>query len=363
MTAVSLRHSSIKIFLFATAQGFPDLSNGVATKARPVYPSAVVTHHRAGARSAATRPTVLLVDDHRDVLKSVSRVVAHDFDVIGTATDGWQALDAAQQLDPDLVVLDITLPGFDGFQTAREFVRRGARSRVVFLSMHETDEFVTEGFRSGGRGYVLKRRVHQDLVRAIRNVLDGQLFAPTLKSLFQLTADDGSHNALFYDDDDALVDGASRFLAMALKGGDVVSVITRKHIRAGIADNLQAQGWPVSDTEARGRYRTFDAEEALSSIMRGGSPDGDLLAKVVDGFERARVADADGPARRHTIVGEISTPLFLNGDFEAGMEIERRWSELTQSLAFLTLCCHPAPHFEAQPAEFAELCGQHRALA
>jgi CheY-like chemotaxis protein len=198
----------------------------------------------AASRSAAPKPTVLLVDDHRDVLKSVSRVVAHDFDVVGLATDGREALDAVQQRDPDLVVLDITLPGFDGFQTARELVRRASRARVLFLSMHETEEFVTEGFRSGGRGYVLKRRVHQDLVRAIRNVLDGQLFAPTLKSLFQLTADDGSHNALFYDDDDAFVDGASRFLAMALKGGDVVSVITRKHIRAGIADNLQAQGWP-----------------------------------------------------------------------------------------------------------------------
>jgi len=326
-----------------------------------VYPSTLVIAPPAASRSAAPKPTVLLVDDHRDVLKSVSRVVAHDFDVVGLATDGREALDAVHKLDPDLVVLDITLPGLDGFQTAREFARRGSRARVLFLSMHETEEFVTEGFRLGGRGYVLKRRVHQDLVRAIQNVLAGKLFAPTLKSLYQLTADEGRHTAQFYDDDEILIDGLSRFLVMALKCGDLVSVVMRKQIRAGIAENLQAQGWRVSDTGVHGRYRAFDSADALSSIMRGGRPDADLVAKVVDDFERARVAH---DARRHTVVGEMSTPLFLSGDFEAGMEVERCWSQSTGSMRFMTLCCHPAPHFEAQDAEsFSQLCGEHWALA
>jgi DNA-binding response OmpR family regulator len=318
----------------------------------------------AASRSAAPKPTVLLVDDHRDVLKSVSRVVAHDFDVVGLATDGREALDAVHKLDPDLVVLDITLPGLDGFQTAREFARRGSRARVLFLSMHETEEFVTEGFRSGGRGYVLKRRVHQDLVRAIQSVVAGQLFAPTLKSLYQLTTDEGRHTVQFYDDDEMLIDGLSRFLAMALRCGDAVSVVMREHIRAGVADILDAQGWRVSDGGAHGRYQAFDAADALSSIMRGGVPDADLLAKVVDGMERTRLSVVEGPARRHTIVGEMSTPLFVKGDAEAGMEVERLWSQVTRSLPFLTLCCHPAPHFEAQPAElFSELCGEHWAVA
>jgi hypothetical protein len=59
----------------------------------------------------------------------------------------------------------------------------------------------------------------------------------------------------------------------------------------------------------------------------------------------------------------MSTPLFLNGDFEAGMEVERGWSQSTGSMPFLTVCCHPAPHFESQPAEFSQLCAEHWALA
>src|SRR5262245_41449816 len=278
--------------------------------AHPVYPSAVVTHPPAAGHRAARKPTVLLVDDHRDVLKSVSRVVAHDFDVVALATDGRTALDAAQQLDPDLVVLDITLPGLDGFQTAREFTRRGSRSQVVFLTMHETDEFVSEGFRSGGRGYVMKRRVHLDLVRAMQNVLAGQVFAPSLKSLFQLTADECPHSAKFYEDDEALVDGLSGLLVMALRRGDAISVAMRKPVRDGVVARLQAQGCPMSDADANGRYRGFDPDEALESIMRGGSPDRDRLAEMVDGLERTRLAVAKGPARRHTIVGEMGVSLF-----------------------------------------------------
>ena len=78
--------------------------------------------------SGVAKPRVLLVDDHRGVLDRVSALLADEFDVAGVATDGRQALDAVRRIAPDLVVLDINMPGLDGFQTKRELDGAGSRA-------------------------------------------------------------------------------------------------------------------------------------------------------------------------------------------------------------------------------------------
>ena len=145
-------------------------------------------------------------------MKSTSRLLSFDFDVVGTASDGYQAVEAAQRLDPDLIALDITMPGRDGFQTAQDLVQIGTRARIVFLTMHESDDYVAEGFRSGGRGYVLKTRLHLDLANALQRVLAGQLFVPSLGSLFAIDAEFTGHVVLFHENDRGFVDGVSGLL-------------------------------------------------------------------------------------------------------------------------------------------------------
>src|SRR5262245_16955440 len=102
------------------------------------------------------KPKVLLVDDHQAILEQVSAMLADDFDVVNVATDGRQAIDTARHVDPDLIVLDINMPGLDGFQTIRALEQAGSRAPVVFLSMVDAEEQVSEAFRCGARGYVLK---------------------------------------------------------------------------------------------------------------------------------------------------------------------------------------------------------------
>src|SRR5262245_22953587 len=190
-----------------------------------MYPSAVVTSRPAALQKAApAKPKVLLVDDHPEVLRSISRMLAFDFEIAALATDGAQALEESRRVEPDVVVLDITMPGLDGFQTARELTRSGTGPRVVFLTMHDAEEFVTEGFRSGGHGYVVKTRVHEDLVRAMNRVLAGQMFVPSLKSLFLVDEASCGHAAQFYSDDQAFIDSMGDFLDVALRCGDTVSV-------------------------------------------------------------------------------------------------------------------------------------------
>ena len=104
----------------------------------------------ASTPTATARPKVLLVDDHRGVLDTVSEILADDFEVAALATDGRQALDAARRLDPDLIVLDINMPGLDGFQTFRALEQAGSRAPVVFLSMFDAEEHVAKRSAAAG---------------------------------------------------------------------------------------------------------------------------------------------------------------------------------------------------------------------
>ena len=91
-----------------------------------------------------------MADDNPRVLESVSGLLSTDFDVVATATHGLQAVDLALRLQPDIVVLDVAMPEFDGFQTAHALRQHGSRARVVFLTMHRTDEFVSAAMSAGG---------------------------------------------------------------------------------------------------------------------------------------------------------------------------------------------------------------------
>ena len=95
-------------------------------------------------------------------------------------SDGKAAIDAAFALQPDLVVLDVTMPELDGFGAARELRRRGSPAKVVFLTVQQDEDYVAEAMESGGLGYVLKSRMYSDLVYAIAQALSGCKFvSPT----------------------------------------------------------------------------------------------------------------------------------------------------------------------------------------
>ena len=146
---------------------------------------------RASWRSDGERRLrVLLADDNVSILGKVSKLLARSFEVVAAVTDGRQALHAAQRLDPDVAVLDITMPELDGFQTARALRQSGLRAKVVMLTMHHSDEFVAAAIESSAQGYVLKTRIPSDLESAIDHAIAGRLFVPSLTSLLAVTASD-----------------------------------------------------------------------------------------------------------------------------------------------------------------------------
>jgi DNA-binding NarL/FixJ family response regulator len=305
---------------------------------------------------------VLLVDDHSEILRSLKRMLASHVDVVATATNAGEALDAARRLDPDIAVVDITMPGRDGFQVAQDLAQQGSRARVVFLTMHESAEFVAKAFRSGGQGYVLKTRLHFDLITAIECVSAGQLFLPSIRALLTLDHHKG-HVVQFHPDDQALVDSAGGFLNAALRRGDAVSVVLPAPPRAAIAHRLQAYGWNAAESGVYERYRATDPAEPLSFVMKNGRPDPERTHQLITELDQWRAAH--GAGTRLVVVGAISEQLIVDGNASATAELETQWSALTKELPFLTVCCYSMTclNDDTLAPAFAHLCAEHSAVA
>jgi DNA-binding NarL/FixJ family response regulator len=129
-----------------------------------------------------TRPRVLVADDHRAMLDSLVRLLTRDFDVVAAVTDGTAAVAEAEQLEPDLLVLDIAMPGLNGIAAAARLKEQGSRAKVIFVTNMRDREFVQESLALGDVGFVVKDRLVADLLPAIRRVLAGQTFvSPTVQ--------------------------------------------------------------------------------------------------------------------------------------------------------------------------------------
>jgi DNA-binding NarL/FixJ family response regulator len=123
---------------------------------------------------------LFVVDDHAIVRAGVRLLLEaqNGFDVVGEADSGEEALDQVPELAPDVVLLDLSLPGMNGIETARALKQRLPRTRFVALSMHEDPEYVQGFLEAGGSGYVPKSSVETQLVDAILAVSRGEYYAP-----------------------------------------------------------------------------------------------------------------------------------------------------------------------------------------
>jgi CheY-like chemotaxis protein len=127
------------------------------------------------------RTRVLIADDHRAMLDTLVRMLSRDFDVVAAVMDGIAVVTRAEQLEPDLLVIDIAMPGLNGIAAAARLKERGSSAKVVFVTNMRDREFVEESLALGDVGFVVKDRLVADLLPAIRQVLAGRAFiSPTL---------------------------------------------------------------------------------------------------------------------------------------------------------------------------------------
>src|SRR4051794_2314679 len=135
------------------------------------------------------RPRIILADDHVLIMEGLRRIIQElDCDLLTTVSDGRALVQAADELKPDLIIVDIGMPMLNGIEAVRQIRRQHWQVRIIFLSMHSDANYVREAFQVGAAGYVLKRAALSELGVAIREVLEGRQYLSSLVTNDSVTA-------------------------------------------------------------------------------------------------------------------------------------------------------------------------------
>lgn len=126
------------------------------------------------------RPRVLLADDHAMVADGLARLIADVGDLVGQVNDGLQMVAEVKRLRPDIVVADVTMPEMSGIDAMRRLKADGTTARFIFMTIHTEALLAAEALRSGASGYLLKHATGDELLDAIRAVMDGRTYLTPL---------------------------------------------------------------------------------------------------------------------------------------------------------------------------------------
>jgi DNA-binding NarL/FixJ family response regulator len=119
---------------------------------------------------------VVLADDHQQMIAIVRRTLGEEVEVVGAVEDGKQAVNAVLTLDPDALVIDISMPILNGLQAAKQLQTANCRTKIIFLSIYDGPDFRDAAFSAGAAGYVTKARLSTDLIPAIHEAMLGHIF-------------------------------------------------------------------------------------------------------------------------------------------------------------------------------------------
>jgi DNA-binding NarL/FixJ family response regulator len=132
---------------------------------------------------------VVLADDHQQIIAKVRQTLGDQFEVVGAVEDGKQAVDTVFALNPDALVLDISMPVLNGLQAAKQLQAADSRVKIIFLTIYQGRDFVDAAFSAGASGYVNKGRLSTDLIPAIHEAMLGRTFISALSNYSDFAAD------------------------------------------------------------------------------------------------------------------------------------------------------------------------------
>ena len=135
------------------------------------------------AKHATSVPTILLADDHVELLQTVAQMLEGKFKVVGTAEDGRSALELVHNVYPDLLIVDVAMPIMDGIEAALHLREENSLTKVLFLTVYDDGDFLEAAMSTGALGYVLKQRLATDLIPGVWKVLKGDTFVSASANL------------------------------------------------------------------------------------------------------------------------------------------------------------------------------------
>ena len=268
------------------------------------------------------------------------------------AADGLEAVQKAEQLQPDVILLDINLPTLHGFEVAKHVRRLVPHAKLLFVSQESSSDIVRTALSLGALGYVQKVSAATDLMSAIDAVLGGRRFVSSSVAFTEPTVAPAPrrHEILFCADDAAIVDGFTRFIAAALNAADAAIALATESHRRRLLQELRTQGVDIDGAIERGTYLSFDADVA---------PDPVRFLEAIDGA-RAAAATAGNAHPRVAFCGERAGRLWAAGRTAEAVQLEQLCSELAHDVDIL--CAYPLPYTKDDQA-LTRICAEHTAVA
>jgi CheY-like chemotaxis protein len=313
-----------------------------------------------GAAQALPMPQrILVVEDHERYRRFLCASLARRAETeIFEAADGRTAIEKAEALQPDVILLDLGLPGLGGLDVARHLPRAAPRSTVLVVSSERDPDIIREALQAGAGGYLHKLRCDGELMPAIDAVLEGRRFVSSLLA----SRHHDRHEVLFYSEDRVLIEGFGRSVKATLETGGAAIVLATESHRNNLVRALRDAGVDIDREIERRRCVLLDAAEALDMIMVDGVPDRvrflDALRHLI---EVASTASHDEDPRV-TICGECVGLLCANGDLPAALALEHTGRDLVRSLNVDILCAYPLSRCPIDEDGFSHVCAQHSAV-
>ena len=333
---------------------------------------------------------ILVVDDFAPWRRFLIEKLGENrsFRIVGVVADGLEAVLKAEELQPDLILLDIGLPRISGIEAARRICRVAPKSKILFLSQELDPQVVRAALAEGGLGFVVKSDADDELFPAIDAVMLGKTFqsrrltgsgtneANSQRDLLSSEDDvapllDFSppkreprcHEVHFYSNDSLLLDGFTQFIGTALKAGRSAVFIGTVSHRTSILERLHAESQENRIAIREGRYVALDAAEFLSNFMVNDMPDAGRFLRVVSPFV-ATPSEAEGAQSRVAACGECAPLLWADGKADAAIRLEELWNEIANRYDVDLLCGYQVERLRCDEDSytFRRICEEHSAV-
>jgi len=316
---------------------------------------------------------VLVVDDHESWRRYISVALRNlECKLIGEAADGLEAVQAAETLKPDLIVMDVGLPTLNGIEVARRILALAPDSKILFVSGHRAWDIAEAALATGAAGYVLKSDAGLELRPAIEAVMEGKQFISAAFAGSKFASVKGQrvlpetrrHEVEFCPDEGSLVSAFALFTEGALKAGSAAVVVATSARLETLRQRLQASGLNVDLAIEEGRYLSFDVADTLSTIMVNGWPDETRFWKAATTLFETAARASKGERPRVAACGECAPSLWREGKWAAALRLEHLWDEFARAHDVDLLCGYSleAPLSDNQNRIFQRICEEHSAV-
>ena len=186
--------------------------------------------------------SIILADDHPVVRRGMQALLEseQDFSIVGVASDGLEAVELTERLKPDVLVLDLMMPGLSGLEALRILRERCPRTRIVILSMYSSSAFVAQALQNGAVGYVLKECTEENLVRAVREAAAGRRFLSPPVTEIAIDAYIEQSKTGPFDPHETLTPRQREVLQLAAEGKTNAEIAARLNISQRTVENHRA---------------------------------------------------------------------------------------------------------------------------